>query len=100
MPAPALHVIARSIARPDRVQEVQTLLQNLIEPSRKEKGCLKYVLLQNANHPTDFTAVEEWTDGEAYRGHLSSAHIQAALGKFGSLAAGAPDIRHYRAVGP
>src|SRR4051794_39762071 len=98
MPTPALQVIARSIARPDKVQELRTLLQNLIEPSRKEKECLKYVLLQNTNDPTDFTAVEDWTDGAAYQGHLSSPHIRDALGKFGSLAAGAPDIRHYRVV--
>ena len=99
-PTPALHVLARSIARPDKVQELQTLLQNIIEPSRQEKGCLKYVLLQNANDPTDFTAVEEWTEGTAYQGHLSSPHVQAALGKFGSLTVGPPDIRHYRVVEP
>src|SRR3954470_10024965 len=98
MPIPALQVVVRMIARPDKIQEVRTLLKNIIEPSRKEKGCLRYVLLQNANDPSDFTAVEEWTDGTAYQGHLSSPHVQEVLGKFGPLTVGAPDIRHYAVV--
>ena len=98
MPASSLQVIARSIARPDKVQEVRTLLKNIIEPSRKEKGCLRYVLLENSKDPTDFTAVEEWTDGTAYQGHLTSPHVQEALGKFDALTVGAPDIRYYSIV--
>ncbi len=98
MPASSLQVVVRMTARPDKVHEVRTLLKNIIEPSRKEKGCLRYVLLQNSNDPTDFTAVEEWTDGIAYQGHLNSPHVQEVLGKFGPLTVGAPDIRHYSVV--
>lgn len=98
MPDSSLQVVVRIIARPDKVQEVRTLLKNIIEPSRKEKGCLQYVLLQNSKDPTDFTAVEEWTDAAAYQGHLTSPHVQDVLGKFGPLTVGAPDIRHYSIV--
>ncbi|MBU7582180.1 MAG: antibiotic biosynthesis monooxygenase [Nostoc sp. TH1S01] len=91
----SLRVVARLIALPDKVEELKTLLLELIEPTRQEAGVVSYELLQNQSDPTDFTFVEEWTSAEALDTHLSSPHLQAALGKLEGLVAVAPDIRRY-----
>ena len=60
MPAGPLRVVARIKAKSEAVSEVRELLCDLIEPTRKESGCISYELLQNRDDPTDFTFVEEW----------------------------------------
>jgi quinol monooxygenase YgiN len=55
-----IHVVARFVALPDKVEELKAILLGLIEPTRLEAGVIKYELLQNQSDPTDFTFVEEW----------------------------------------
>lgn len=94
-----IHVVARLTARPETVAEVQTVLLSLIEPTRQESGCLRYILLQNAADPTDFTFVEEWADEEALEAHFATPHLQAALVQAPPLLAATPDIRRYTVIG-
>jgi quinol monooxygenase YgiN len=94
-----VHVIARLTARPEAVAELQKLLSGLLEPTRREPGCLRYVLLQNAADPTDFTFVEEWADAAALDAHSATPHLQAVLVQAPVLLATAPDIRRYTLLG-
>lgn len=98
MPDQGVRVVARVVARSGRVEELRTLLQGLVEPTRKELGCVTYELLQNKNNPTDFTFVEEWTSEAALDAHLQSPHLQDARVKFPNLAVADPDIRRYTVV--
>ena len=95
----SLRVVARIKAKPEKVEEVKNLLSSLIEPTRKESGCVVYELLQNKKDPTDFTFVEEWESESALENHFSTEHIQNALPQLGDLAAEEPDIRTYTVVG-
>ncbi|MEG4106557.1 putative quinol monooxygenase [Microcoleus sp. S13_C5] len=90
-----LRVVARLAAFPDKVAELKSLLLSIMEPTRKEKGCIKYELLQNQADPTDFTFVEEWESANLLELHLGSTHIQDAVQKLDGLAVGPPDIRRY-----
>ncbi|WP_442945216.1 putative quinol monooxygenase [Nostoc sp.] len=60
-----IHVVARFVALPDKVEQLKTLLLGLIEPTKLEAGAIKYELLQNQSDPTDFTFVEEWESAAA-----------------------------------
>ena len=95
MSTPTLRVVARLIAFPDKVAELKSLLLSIIEPTRKEEGCVQYELLQNQAVPTDFTFVEEWESIALQEVHLGSTHIQAALEQLEGLAVAPPDIRYY-----
>lgn len=55
-----VRVVARMTARPEKIEELKVLLSGLIDPTRREKGCISYQLLQNRADPTDFTFIEEW----------------------------------------
>lgn len=94
----AIHVVAHLTARSDTVAQLQTILTALLEPTRQETGCRRYILLRNLEDPTDFTFIEEWADAAALNAHLQTPHLQAALAQAMSLLAIAPDIRRYDLV--
>jgi quinol monooxygenase YgiN len=91
-----IRVVARVVALPDKVNELGAVLLELIAPTRKEVGCIKYELLQNQSDSTDFTFVEEWNSDEDLDAHLQSPHIAKATGQLDGLVVGEPDIRRYR----
>ena len=91
-----IHVIARFMAIPNKVEELKAILLGLIEETLLEAGVIKYELLQNQSEPTDFTFVEEWESAAALDTHLASPHVQAAIDKLeGLIAAPLEDIRRY-----
>lgn len=98
MPVSPLRVVARIKAKSGKVGEVRELLCGLIEPTRRESGCVSYELLQNREDPTDFTFVEEWESDAAFESHAASDHIKALGPKLRPVVADAPDIRTYLAV--
>jgi len=90
-----LRVIARIKARPNKVGELLSVLISLLEPTRKEPGCLSYTLLQNNEDPTDFTFVEEWQGNAALESHFTTKHFKDALITLPNLLAAEPEIRRY-----
>jgi quinol monooxygenase YgiN len=90
-----LRVVARIIARPESIDDVRSCLSDLIEPTRKELGCISYELLQNKSDPSDFTFVEEWESDDAMDAHLKTDHLQNTISLVAGLIAAAPDIRKY-----
>jgi len=101
MPDQAVRVVARVVARPGKEDELRTLLRGLIviEPTRREPGCVTYELLQNTADPTDFTFVEEWRSDADLDAHLQSAHLRQARSRLPELTVADPDIRRYTVVG-
>ena len=93
-----LRVIARVQARPGKTNELLSVLSSLVEPTRKEPGCLSYELLQNNEDPTDFTLIEEWQSNTALESHFATKHFKDALTKLPNLVAAEPDIRRYHLV--
>jgi quinol monooxygenase YgiN len=98
MPGMSLRVVARIKARAETVSEVRELLSSLVEPTRKELGCITYELLQNTKDATDFTFVEEWESDEALASHLASDHLKAIGPRLQPVVARPPDIRTYSVV--
>ena len=98
MPVNPLRVVARIKAKPEKVGEVRELLLSLVEPTRKEFGCVSYELLQNIEDPTDFTFVEEWESDEAFESHAASDHLRAIGPKLQPVVEDGPDVRTYLAV--
>ncbi|HBB94152.1 MAG TPA: antibiotic biosynthesis monooxygenase [Blastocatellia bacterium] len=98
MPASPVRVVARHKAKSEKIAEVRELLRSLVEPTRKEFGCVTYELLQNREDPTDFTFVEEWESDEAFESHAASDHIKAIGPKLQPVVADGPDVRTYLVV--
>ena len=94
-----LRVIARVTSLPEKVDELKSILLNLIEPTRREAGCLSYQLLQDKTNATEFVFVEEWASSSAEEAHMRSSHLQDTISKAQPLLAKAPDICRYASIG-
>jgi len=93
-----VHVVAHFIARPDTVDAVREVVTGFIEPTRKEDGCISYVLLRNDANPLEFTFVEEWASNAALDTHLQTPHLTGGAAKLANLLAQPGDIRRYSVV--
>lgn len=89
----SIRIIARFTARPDSIDAMRTLLLGMLEPTRKEAGCVSYELLNNSADPTDFTFVEEWASQAAIDAHMQTPHLQALLVDTAPLITGPVDVR-------
>lgn len=71
-----LAIVARIEAKKDRVELVKAELLKLIEPTRKEEGCLQYDLHQDNENPELFFFYERWVSRELLQTHLENTHIK------------------------
>ena len=93
-----IRAVAHIRARADKVEEMRAVLTALLEPTRREDGCVSYILTQNLDDPTDFTFIEEWESREAIQAHLGSEHVAEALSHLPEVGAADPDIRSYEVL--
>ncbi len=94
----SIRVIARVRAKAEHVAEVQAVLSAIVEPTRRESGCLSYELLQNSSDPADFVFVEKWASVAAEHAHFATPHVSVALQRLGELLADEPEICRYTAL--
>ena len=88
-------VVARVKSLPEHVAAVRSALGELIDPTRREAGCLQYELWQNKSDPTDFTFIEEWESDATLDAHAASQHLKTTAAKLKGLVAGPTDVRRY-----
>lgn len=93
-----VRVIARVTSLPDKVEELKGLLLNLVEPTRREEGCVSYHLLQDKTNAAEFVFIEEWANDSAIDAHMTTYHVQEAFSKAQSLFAKPPDISKYAII--
>lgn len=67
-------LLAKLTAKPGAEERLLPELQAMLEPSRNEPGCLKYVLHRLPENPSVFWFVEEWKSEEALAEHNQTAH--------------------------
>jgi quinol monooxygenase YgiN len=94
-PDTSLRVIARARAKTECVVQVRGILSELIEPTRRESGCLGYELLQNNCDPADFVIVEKWASAAAEHAHFATPHVSVALQQLVGFLAAEPEICRY-----
>lgn len=71
----SLKIIARIQVKEENVDFVKNELLKLIEPTKKEEGCLKYTLHQDINNPNIFMFYEIWENKELLEKHLKNEHL-------------------------
>lgn len=60
---------------PDKVEEMKTLLLELVSHSTKEEACIKYDLHQVTEEPNVFIFHEIWKDAKGLEEHNNKQHI-------------------------
>ena len=70
-----LAIVAKIEAKKDQIELVKSELLKLIEPTRKEEGCIQYDLHQDNENPEIFFFYERWESRELLQTHLSNKHL-------------------------
>ncbi len=81
VPTEAVVLTAMVKARTGQEEAVKEALLSLVEPTRKEPGCLCYNLHQSKSDPTQFMFYEQWASKEDLAAHGKTPHMKALGGK-------------------
>ena len=68
--ADKISVVAQIRAKSGHENEVRTMMAALPGPSRREDGCIRYDVLEDAHYPGSFFTYEEWESEAALEKHL------------------------------
>lgn len=93
-----LKVVAKNYANPDHLDEALSLCRELVEITRREKGCISYGVYQDADHPELLTMIEEWESREDLDAHLHAEHFTRIVPQLGRLMTRAADMNVYRQI--
>jgi len=85
MPKEGVIILAQLKAKPGEEETVGKALLAMVEPTRKEDGCICYNLHQDASDKTKFMFYEQWAGKEALDAHGKSPHMKTMQGKINGL---------------
>jgi len=91
----SIRVIAKFFPKADKVEEVKGILSEFVAPTRAEKGCIIYELLQNTDDAADLTFYEEWETAEDLAVHSKSEHLAIGRKKLDGLLEKPADVVKY-----
>lgn len=80
-----LMVVAIAETTTERAEELKSICLRLIEPTRKEAGCISYELYQDSTNPGKFTFIEHWKSKEHLDIHMKTPHLVAAGESFSKV---------------
>ena len=86
-------ILGTVTARPETRDELATLLQAQVAPTRAEPGCINYDLHVDAADPCVFVFYENWTSRAALDVHLTMPHLRPLFSQLDRLLARPVDIR-------
>jgi len=70
-----LKVIAKVVAKLEKVEETEILMKSLIPITQQEQGCISYEVFQETAKSNTYFFVETWESKEALDQHLSNDHM-------------------------
>ena len=93
--AELLTVVAHMRAKPGKEDALRRAAMGLVEPTRKEDGCVQYDLHVHTHDPGRLVFYENWTSREHLDRHAASAHLRAFGAVSGDLLAEPPSVETY-----
>jgi quinol monooxygenase YgiN len=93
-----LTIIAALPAKPGREQELRQAAEAIVEPTRREEGCIAYYLHQGIDDPTVFYFYENWASAEMLEAHMKTPHFREFAAKLDDLLDGAMNIQRLRRI--
>jgi quinol monooxygenase YgiN len=81
MPEEGIILTAMVKAKPGQEEAVKKVLVALVEPTRKEPGCLCYNLHQSKSDKAQFMFYEQWASKKALDTHANTPALKALPGR-------------------
>ena len=87
-----IKVVAKSFAKPDKLDKILKLSAEMVEKTVKEEGCIKYELFQDIKAPEVLVIIEEWESEEALSRHMASEHFRRIVPQLNELREKASEV--------
>jgi quinol monooxygenase YgiN len=100
MPTNGLVIVAHFRALPGKEDALERLLLGLVEPTRKEEGCVQYDLHRDREDPAQFLFYEIWTDRGSWDAHLVTPPLEALKATVGDYLAEPLRVWQMRQIEP
>ena len=91
-------IVAKKTIKQGKLEEYKTLVEKLIDESRKEEGCISYNLFEDINNPNILTFIEEWRSEEEIKLHNNSEHYTSIVPKGVDLQEGKTEVNLYKMI--
>lgn len=91
-----IYVVVKLQAKAGKEEGLRKLIEPIVEPTRLEKGCRRYELLQDRANPAVLMIQEEWETEAALSTHLALPHLQKVFAALPELVAAPPEIARYK----
>jgi quinol monooxygenase YgiN len=91
-----VYVVAKLQARAGKEETLRRIIEQGIESTRKEKGCLRYSLMQDMQNPLVLTLLEEWETEVDLDTHLALPHLQKIFAQLPEMLSAPMDIARYK----
>ncbi|MET0621972.1 MAG: antibiotic biosynthesis monooxygenase family protein [Pyrinomonadaceae bacterium] len=88
--ADAIINLTRITVRPEKRKELCQTISSLIDPVKREKGCLNYGCYEETDDGNTFVLIGEWETPADWNNHLYSNSLAVLLGSISLLC----DISH------
>jgi len=85
------HVVAKLTIRPEKTEQFLACAKELIQATRKETGCLSYVLHQGTE-PGAYFFIEDWASKAALDAHMQTEHFTRIIPQMAELSSAEPRL--------
>lgn len=85
-------VIAQFRFKPGNLGQVKKLAKELVDETRKEKGCIQYDLMQANTDENFLLMLETWESADALDAHSASAHFTRIVPELAALCTHPPAV--------
>ena len=94
-----MHIIAgKFICKPECNTELFSLVEELLEPSRAEPGCISYNFYEDKTAANQFLFFEEWQSRESRDKHFNTPYFQKFMEDVPRLIEGKALVKIYESV--
>lgn len=70
-----IKVVTKNFVKEENLGEILEIYKELVDLTRKEKGCIRYELYQDEKNPTILTMIELWESKMDLEEHFKSEHF-------------------------
>jgi len=71
-----VQTISKIFVKEDGINEFIELFKEMINPTKKETGCIQYEMYQDEDDTTILIVLEQWESREHFNQHLESEHFK------------------------
>lgn len=87
-----VHIICRLYCDFQNEEAAEKLILDLVEPARKEKGCLYYNIFKERGKQSSFYILDGWKNQEAVDNHVKHPNVLFVMSKLRPLLLKDPEL--------